>query len=196
MEKPFIHATADVSKCAKLGANVKVWNNCQIRENARIGSNSILGKNVYIDHDVAIGSNVKVQNNALVYFGSKIEDGAFIGPNVCLANDKAPRAIAKNGKLKTDKDWDAGAIIVRNGASIGAGSVVLPGVVIGKFAMIGAGSLVTKNVPDYSLVYGNPAKLKGYVCACGAKITKMEEKGKNLVLYCSKCRERIVTKAK
>ena len=193
MEKSFVHPTADVSRHAKLGANIKIWHQCQIRENARIGDNCILGKNVYIDHDVAIGSNVKVQNNASVYFGSKIEDGVFIGPNACLANDKAPRAISKNGKLKTDKDWDAAGITVKKGASIGAGSVILPDVVIGEFAMVGAGSLVTKSVPDYALAYGNPAELKGYVCKCGAKITKIEEKGKNLILYCSKCREKIIT---
>lgn len=193
MGKAFIHPTADVSKQAKLGDNAKVWHQCQIRENARIGSNCILGKNVYIDHNVAMGSNVKVQNNASIYSGSKIEDGVFIGPNVCLANDKAPRAIKKNGKLKTDKDWSVGSIIVKKGASIGAGSVILPDVVIGRFAMVGAGSLVAKSVPDYALVYGNPAKLMGYVCICGAKIAKIEEKGKNLILHCSKCREKIAT---
>ncbi|MBI3034748.1 N-acetyltransferase [Candidatus Woesearchaeota archaeon] len=193
MKKPFIHPTADVSKQAELGANAKVWHQCQIRENARIGDNSILGKNVYIDHDVVIGSNVKVQNNASVYFGSKIEDGVFIGPNACLTNDKAPRAIAKNGKLKTGKEWVAGRIIVKKGASIGAGSVILPDVTIGRFAMIGAGSLVTKSVPDYALVYGSPAELKGYVCRCGAKIKDIEEKGKKMILFCAKCREKVAT---
>ena len=185
------HSTADVSKHAKLGKNVSVWHHAQVRENAKIGDNCIIGKNVYIDHDVTIGNNVKVQNNALIYYGSKIEDGVFIGPNVCLTNDKEPRSITKYGKLKTSKEWSVGKTIVRKGASIGASSVVLPDVTIGQFAMVGAGSVVTKNVPDYGLVYGNPAELMGYVCACGTKIAKVEEKGSNLILHCSKCNEKI-----
>ena len=167
-----IHDTADVSKDAKLGKNVSIWHQAQIRENARIGDNCTIGKNAYIDHDVMIGNNVKVQNNALIYYGSKIEDGVFIGPNVCLTNDKEPRAITKDGKLKTSKEWSVGKTIIRKGSSIGASSVVLPDITIGQFAMVGAGSVVTKNVPDYGLVYGNPAELIGYVCACGAKIGK------------------------
>lgn len=194
MKKAFIHATADISKKAKIGINSKIWHQCQVRENASIGKNCILGKNVYIDHDVKIGNNVKIQNNSSIYFGSKIEDGVFIGPHVCLANDKMPRAITKDKKLKTDRDWAAGKILVEKGASIGAGSVVLPDIVIGQFAMIGAGSIVTKDIPDYCLAYGNPAELKGHVCRCGAKIMKIEERGDKLVLYCSKCGENIATK--
>ena len=196
MKNSFVHSTADVSKHVKIGSNSKIWHQCQIRENASIGNNCILGKNVYIDHDVKIGNNVKIQNNSSIYFGSEIEDGVFIGPHVCLANDKMPRAITNDGKLKTDKDWNATKILVKKGASIGAGSVVLPGIIIGQFAMIGAGSVVTKDVPDYELAYGNPAVLKGYVCKCGTKITKIEEKANGVVLYCPKCKEKIATKKK
>lgn len=194
MEKAFIHGTADVSEQAKIGKNAKIWHHAQIRENAKIGSNCIIGKNVYIDHDVLIGNNVKIQNNALIYFGSTIEDGVFIGPNVCLTNDKAPRAITPDGRLKTKEDWHTGATLVKKGASIGASSVILPDVTIGQFAMVGAASLVAKDVPDYAVVYGNPAKQMGYVCKCGAKIAKVEEKGSNLELFCSKCKEKIITK--
>jgi UDP-2-acetamido-3-amino-2,3-dideoxy-glucuronate N-acetyltransferase len=170
MENAFIHGTADVSEQAKIGKNTKVWNQSQIRENASIGGNCILGKNVYIDHDVKIGDNVKIQNNALIYFGSTIEEGVFIGPNVCLTNDKAPRAITPDNKLKASEDWNVDKIMVKKGTSIGAGSIVLPGVVIGKFAMIGAGSVVTQDVPDYALVYGNPAKVRGKVDKSGNKV--------------------------
>ncbi|MBW2976391.1 N-acetyltransferase [Candidatus Woesearchaeota archaeon] len=164
--------TTVVSKDAKIGKNTKIWHFTQVRENAEIGDNCIIGKNVYIDCGVKIGNNVKIQNNASVYHGSTIEDGVFIGPHACLTNDKVPRAINEDGSLKADSDWKVGKIIVRKGASIGACSVVLPNVVIGQFAMVGSGSVVTKDVPDYGLAYGNPAKLHGYVNKKGEKVKK------------------------
>lgn len=170
MENSHIHPTAEVSNEAKIGNNTKIWHQCQIREKVVVGENCILGKNVYIDHGIRIGNNVKIQNNSSIYNGSEIEDGVFIGPHVCLTNDKTPRAITKDGKLKEDNDWETGNILIKKGASIGAGSVILPGIVIGEFAMIGSGSVVTKDVPDYALVYGNPAKLEGYVDKSGKKV--------------------------
>ena len=170
MENSYIHPTAEVSNEAKIGNNTKVWRQSQIREKAVNGEKCILGKGVYIDHDVKIGDNVKIQNNCSIYYGSEIEDGVFIGPNVCLTNDKIPRAITEDGRLKENKDWNVDKIIVKKGASIGAGSVILPSIVIGEFAMVGSGSVVTKNIPDYALVYGNPAKLEGYVDKSGKKV--------------------------
>ena len=151
-------------------ATYAVWNNAQIRENAEIGKNCIISKNVYIDFGVKIGNNVKIQNNASIYHGAKIEDCVFIGPNVCLTNDKLPRAATEAGKLKKKDDWELGKILVKKGSSIGAGSIILPDITIGQYAMVGAGSVVTKNVPDYGLVMGNPAKLVGYVDKRGKKI--------------------------
>ncbi len=185
-----IHQTAYVSEEAKIGKNVKIWNWVQIRENAEIGDNSIVSKGVYIDFDVKIGKNVKIQNNVSVYHGVTIEDGVFVGPHVCFTNDKVPRAINPDGSLKTADDWEVSKTTVGYGSSIGANSTILPGVTIGRFAMIGAGAIVTKDVPDYGLVVGAPARLVGYVCECGERLIKKAGLPEG-VLYCSKCNREV-----
>lgn len=170
----FIHKTAEVSEKSKIGEGTKIWNYAQIREDAVLGENCIVGKNVYIDFGVKIGSNVKVQNNSLLYHGLEVGDGVFIGPGVIFANDKYPRAINPDGSLKTDSDWEVSKTHIGYGASISAGAIILPGIKIGRFALIGAGSVVTKDVPDFGLVYGNPAKLVGIVDKSGKKINESE----------------------
>tara|TARA_Y100000310_G_scaffold94862_1_gene92643 strand:- start:10413 stop:10907 length:495 start_codon:yes stop_codon:yes gene_type:complete len=161
MASQFIHSSAEISDKAKIGESTKIWHLSQIRENVKIGNNCVIGKNVYIDRDCIIGDNVKIQNNCSIYFFSEIEDGVFIGPHVCLTNDKKPRAITESGELKGESDWSQGKILIKKGASIGAGSIILPNITIGEYAMVGAGSVVTKDVPDKALVYGNPAVIKG-----------------------------------
>lgn len=165
----FIHPTADVSAKAKLGEGTKVWNWAQIRENADIGRNCIISKSVYIDFGVKIGDNVKIQNNVSVYHGVTIERGVFLGPHVCFTNDKIPRAVNPDFSLKSADDWVVCPTLVKEGAAIGANSTILPGVTIGRFALIGAGSVVTKDIPDFGLAYGNPAKVVGRVDAHGRK---------------------------
>jgi len=167
----FIHKTAEVSPLAKLGDNVKIWNQAQIREDADIGENTIISKNAYIDFGVKIGRNVKIGNNVSVYRGVTIDDGVQVAPHVCFTNDKLPRAINPDGSLKGSSDWSVSKTHIKMGASLGANSTILP-VSIGKWAFIGAGSVVTKDVPDFGLVVGNPAKLIGYVCKCAKKLTK------------------------
>ncbi|MEP6774065.1 MAG: acyltransferase [Chloroflexota bacterium] len=167
MDNVYIHPTADVSPKAVLGDGVRVWHEAQVREGAMLGRNCILGKGVYIDFGVQIGNNVKIQNRASVYHGVTIESGVFIGPHAIFTNDKLPRAVNPDGSLKSDDDWELGKILVREGASIGAGAIIVAGVTIGRWAMIGSGSVVTRDVPDYGLAYGNPARLHGYACPCG-----------------------------
>lgn len=166
----YIHSTADVSPKATIGEGTRIWHQVQVREGVVIGCNCIVGKNVYIDFDVKVGDNVKIQNNALLYHGLTVEDGVFIGPQACMTNDVYPRAITPDGKLKGNDDWAVGPIVLRYGASIGAGAVVLPGVTVGCFAMVAAGAVVTASVPDHGLVMGVPARLAGYVCRCGRRL--------------------------
>ena len=167
-----IHPSANISPTAIVGANTRVWHRTQIGADARIGDDCIIGSQVYIDRGVTIGSRVKVQTGAQVYHGVVVEDGVFIGPLVCLTNDKHPRAISPDGRLKTDADWEVGRTLVRYGASLGAGAILLAGVTVGKFAMVASGAVVVESVPDYGLVVGVPAKLVGHVCACGRRLQR------------------------
>ena len=182
-----IHHTAQVDPGAKIGENVRIWNWVQVREDAEIGDNTIISKSVYIDFGVKIGKNVKIQNNVSIYHGVTIEDGVFVGPHVCFTNDKYPRAINPDGSQKGADDWEVSKTIVKYGSSIGANSTVLPGITIGRFAMIGSGAIVTRDVPDNGLVLGAPAKLIGYVCECGVKLIKEQARGKLSIYQCPKC---------
>lgn len=165
-----IHPTADVSPRAVIGEGTSIWHQCQVREDANIGEQCILGKNVYVDFGVQIGNRVKIQNNCSVYHGVTLEDGVFLGPHVVLTNDMYPRAINPDGSLKSNDDWEVGPIRICYGASVGARTVILPGVTVGRFALIGAGAVVTHDVPAHGIVVGNPARLIGYACACGHRL--------------------------
>jgi len=171
-DSPFIHATAEVSAKAKVGAGTRIWHQAQVREGAVIGSNCVLGKGVYIDKDVRIGNNCKLQNGVFVFHGFDLEDGVFLGPGVMLLNDKHPRAINADGSLKADSDWVFSKGTVRFGAAVGGGAVVLPGLNIGRMALVGAGSVVSHDVADRGVVYGNPARIHGFACDCGHKLTR------------------------
>jgi UDP-2-acetamido-3-amino-2,3-dideoxy-glucuronate N-acetyltransferase len=173
--KVYIHPTADVSPKATLGEGTRVWHEAQVREGAVIGRNCILGKGVYVDFAVRIGDNVKIQNRSSVYHGVELESGVFVGPHVVFTNDLLPRAVNPDGALKSDSDWEEGRILVKEGASLGAGAIIVTGVTVGRWAMVGAGAVVTRDVPDYGLVYGNPAKLRGWVCPCGHKLAQQED---------------------
>jgi acetyltransferase-like isoleucine patch superfamily enzyme len=182
-----IHPTAEVSAHATIGQGTKVWHQAQVCHDAQIGQNCIIGKGVYIDFGVVIGCNVKIQNGAYIYHGVTIEDGVFVGPQVCFTNDMFPRAITPSGALKTAADWQVGRTLVRAGASLGAGAIILPNLVIGQFAMVAAGAVVTRDVPDHGLVLGNPARLIGFVCHCGWRLRERERQADMLVMECSHC---------
>jgi len=171
-DSAFIHATAEVSANAKVGAGSRVWHHAQVREGAVIGTGCILGKGVYIDKDVRIGNNCKLQNGVFVFHGFDLEDGVFLGPGVILLNDKHPRAINPDGSPKADSDWVFSKGTVRYGAAVGGGAVVLPGINIGRMAVVGAGAVVSHDVVDRGVVYGNPARLHGFACDCGHKLTE------------------------
>ncbi len=171
----FIHQSSNVSDKATIGKGTKIWINSQIREGAIIGTNCIISKDTYIDHDVHIGNSVKIQNGVSVYSGVTIEDEAFIGPNVVFTNDYYPRAV--------NIEWQIVETIVRRGASLGANSTIVCGHTIGEYSMVGAGSVVVKDVKPYSLVVGNPARHIGYVCTCGRRLDKE--------LFCQHCGKKI-----
>lgn len=186
-----IHPTAEVSPQAKIGEGSAIWNHVQVRENATLGENCILSKGVYIDAGVTIGNNVKIQNYVSVYHGVTIEDGAFIGPHVCFTNDLRPRAVNPDGSLKSADDWVLSKTLVKRGAAIGANSTIICGTTIGAWAMIGSGSVVSKDVPDYGLVWGNPARLHGFVCPCGERLEKERMEDEVVITRCPKCQQTI-----
>ncbi len=182
-----IHPTAEVAESAQIGEGTAIWHQCQIRPDVHIGRHCIFGKGVYVDFGVHIGDNVKVQNYVSIYHGVEIEDGVFIGPHVCFTNDNLPRAINPDGTLKAADDWVLGRILVKRGAALGANSTILPKVVIGEWALVGSGSVVSKDVPAYGLVYGNPARLHGFVCPCGQRLEAGEIQNEQMHAHCPSC---------
>lgn len=188
----FVHPTAEISSNVSIGVNTKIWHYCQVRQGVTLGENCILGKGVFIDFDVKIGHNVKIQNRVSIYHGVTLEDGVFCGPHCVFTNDKQPRAINSDGSLKSADDWLVSKILVKQGASIGANATIVSGITIGSWAMIGAGSVVTKDVPSYGLVYGNPARLQGFVCSCGHKLTKIQQQGIQIITSCTGCQTQVL----
>lgn len=182
-----IHPTAEVSDKARIGEGTGIWHHAQVREGVIIGENCIIGKGVYVDAGVSIGNNVKIQNYVSVYHGLTLEDGVFVGPHVCFTNDMRPRAVNPDGSLKAADDWVLSETVIKRGAALGANSTIRCGITIGEWAMVGSGSVVTRDVPAHGLVYGNPAKLRGFVCACGEIAEEASRTDHSVTAKCQKC---------
>ena len=188
----YVHPTAEVEPGAEMGAETRIWRQAHIRAHAHIGEQCNIGKGVYIETHVHIGSRVKIQNHVSIFEGVTIEDGVFIGPHVCFTNDMYPRAITPDGALKNAQDWQITPTLVKYGASLGAGSVIVCGITIGEFALVGAGAVVTKDVAPYTLVYGNPAHAHGYVCRCARRLTDVHRQDGKIVGWCEACKQELV----
>lgn len=159
----FVHESSYIDEPCVIGAGTKIWHFSHIMKNCRIGDHCNIGQNVVISPDVVIGNNVKIQNNVSVYTGCILEDDVFCGPSMVFTNVINPRShVIRRDEYKRT--------LVRHGASMGANSTIVCGTTIGQYAFVGAGSVVTRDVPDYALMYGNPARIQGWMCACGIKL--------------------------
>ena len=176
MSDYFVHESSYVDDDVEIGEGTKIWYFCHIQKGARIGKNCSLGQNVNISNNVKIGNGVKIQNNVAVYEGVEIEDDVFCGPSCVFTNDLTPRAKYPKGHENYKKT------VIKQGASIGANATVVCGHTVGEWALIGAGAVVTSNVPAHALMLGVPARRKGWVCECGEIL--------NDDLKCAKCKRK------
>lgn len=178
--KAYIHKTSIVDEGVKVGDDTWVWHWCHISARAGIGRGCVLGQNVYVGAGVKIGNEVKIENNVSVFEGVTLEDGVFCGPSSVFTNVLNPRArISRMSEIRPT--------LVKEGATIGANATIVCGITIGRHAMIGAGSVVTKDVPDYALFYGNPAGARRWVCECGQKLMTSRDRRSPSQLDCPSC---------
>jgi len=160
-----VHPTAGVDQPCTIGAGTKIWHFCHVMEGAVIGRGCVLGQNAFVGRDVRIGDRVKIQNNVSLYTGVELEDEVFIGPSAVFTNVRTPRAAVVRNTPEARS-----TTLVRTGAFVGANATVVCGVTLGRHSFVGAGAVVTRDVPDHALVLGNPARQAGWACACGARL--------------------------
>ena len=177
----FVHDSSCVDIGAQIGTGTKIWHFCHVMSSARIGERCNIGQNVFIAADVRIGNNVKIQNNVSLYTGVIVEDDVFLGPSMVFTNVINPRSHVN----RKDEYKDT---LVRMGTSIGANATILCGVTLGQYCFVGAGAVVTHDIPDYALVYGSPARIKGWMCQCGIELNFFEYEDHE-VATCENCRQ-------
>lgn len=183
-QRYFVHESSYVDEPCEIGANTKIWHFSHIMKGCRIGEDCNIGQNVVVSPDVVLGRNVKIQNNVSVYTGCILEDDVFCGPSMVFTNVVNPRShVSRRDEYRPT--------VVRRGASLGANSTIVCGVVIGRYAFIGAGSVVTRDVPDFALIYGNPAQIRGWICACGVKLKLAVNAGQETA-QCASCGKRYI----
>jgi acetyltransferase-like isoleucine patch superfamily enzyme len=183
MANSYVDSTARVSSDAEIGVGSKVWMNAQVREGARIGRDCVLSKGVYVGVGVQVGDGSKVQNYVSIFEGVNLGECVFCGPHMTFTNDPDIRI--------SPSEYEPSTTEVGNWASFGAHSTILPGLSIGSYSIIGAHSLVTKDVPDHALVFGNPARIRGVVCYCGEKISSLDGAPEESEYHCESCGEEV-----
>ena len=182
MTDVYVDPTAIIDNNVSLGSGTKVWHFVHIMEDAKIGKDCVIADYVYVGRGVKIGNKVKFENRATVFEGVTIEDNVFVGPHVTFTNDLYPRSFKK--------DWKILPTLVKKGSSIGARTVIVCGVTLGEYAMIGAGSVVTQSIPPHALAYGNPARIRGFVCRCSRKLVTPEKAKDHVYMRCPVCNEK------
>lgn len=171
----FVHESSYVDDGAEIGAGTKIWHFCHVLPGAKIGEGCNIGQNVLVSSNVTIGKNVKIQNNVSLYTGVIIEEDVFLGPSMVFTNVINPRShISRKDEYKKT--------LVRKGASIGANATIVCGTTLGKYCFVGAGAVVTKDIPDYALVYGSPARVRGWMCQCGEQLKFAKDRA-----VCQRC---------
>ena len=178
----FVHESSYVDEGAQIGAGSKIWHFCHVMGNTKIGERCNIGQNVFVAADVTIGNNVKIQNNVSLYTGVVVEDDVFLGPSMVLTNVINPRShVSRKDEYKST--------LIKRGASVGANATIVCGVTLGRYCFIGAGSVITRNIPDYALVYGNPGRVQGWMCQCGVRLEFESLDGQEQAI-CPECGER------
>jgi UDP-2-acetamido-3-amino-2,3-dideoxy-glucuronate N-acetyltransferase len=187
----FVAPSASVANSAVLSAGVRVWDNSHVESDAAVGVDTLIGRGVTVGAGVRVGARCKIQNAALLYGPAVLGDGVFVGPGAVVTNDNVPRAVNPDGTAKDADDWQASAVVVEQGASLGAGAVCVSPVHIGRWAMVAAGAVVVDDVPDHALVAGVPARRIGWVGRSGLRLVRVDD----TTLACPATHERFALEA-
>ncbi len=180
----FVHQSSYIDDGAKIGSGTKIWHFCHVMGNVQIGECCNIGQNVFVASDVIIGNNVKIQNNVSLYTGVVVEDDVFLGPSMVLTNVANPRShVNRKSEYQTT--------LLKRGATVGAYSTIVCGVTLGRYSFIGAGAVVTHDVPDYALIYGNPGRIQGWMCQCGVRLNFQQVDGQEQAV-CGQCGDRYI----